>query len=126
MAGWNAYKSTLDIYLNSVDLSIDSYLKQEENVEEPVSGMVFDLTEKQMKKVKEWEKDQNAITLSHEKQTINKNHPNYFAYQQNWAIDFPLNCDLKYMFTPTGIGNIVKVEHSGTKSVIDITDYDNF
>ena len=59
--------------------------------------MKFELSDKDMEKVRKWEKKQNKICGS------SKNL-------------------LTYEFTVTGIGNGIEVRHGGTGAVLDLTD----
>lgn len=70
---------------------------------------MFSLDEKQIEKLEKWNQEQEAKAA--EKQ--GKKEPYYGA----------IGGALTYMFTPTSLGLVAKVEHGYTKETIDLTNY---
>jgi len=64
--------------------------------------MQFNISDEDMKKIKEWNKKQNKKTGT-----------DYYG---------AIGGQLTYSFTPTGLGCIVEVIHGVTKEKLDLTD----
>lgn len=76
---------------------------------------MFTLSQKELEQIAEWAKEQDAFVITAQQERGEAgNRPNYGA----------IGGELTYMFTPTGIGTIVKVVHAVTKAELDLTVYD--
>ena len=69
-----------------------------------IEQMKFELTDEDMLKVREWQKEQNK-----------KRGSDYYG---------AIGGELTYSFTPNNLGCVVIVEHGVTKEELDLTDYD--
>jgi hypothetical protein len=72
---------------------------------------VFGLNESQKRKLSDWERELEAKIKAKEGYS-----PYYGA----------TGGQLTFMFTPTNLGVVVKVEHCYTKETIDLSEYENW
>lgn len=92
--------------------------------------MNFELNENQLRKLFAWKiiEDKSAIKL--QKKNVKKEDPVYSVFKESWDIGFPYSSSiegvLQYIFTPSGIGTTIYVEHKITGEVIDLTEYENW
>ena len=89
--------------------------------------MHFELDENQIKRLREWEAEQDAIALAEQKKSTNRNS---FAAIINDECNEPYygatGGSLTYEFTPNSIGMVIVVKHGYTKAELDLSDYDNW
>lgn len=75
--------------------------------------MNFGLNDEQVKKAAKWIEQQE--NFERKKQGLSSTESPYYG---------AIGGELTYSFTPTSLGIIEKIKHSGTGSEIDLTEYD--
>lgn len=76
---------------------------------------MFTLDEDQKKKIRVWLDEQDAAVRRN--QGLKDDEPPYYGAAGG---------EVTYIFTPTSIGVIARVKHSGTHKEIDVTPYDHW
>ena len=82
--------------------------------------MQFRLTEEEEIKVRAWKQEQDQIT--YEKQVKAGKYSSSLSHAKGKPEYGAIGGELTYLFTPTGLGCIVKVIHGGTHAELDLTD----
>jgi hypothetical protein len=71
--------------------------------------LTIELTSAQVRRLKQWQNEQNAKVAAKQK----KSYAYYGAIGGGFS----------FIYTPTSVGNVIKVMNSVTKEEIDLTDY---
>lgn len=77
----------------------------------------FELTPEELVEVSEWSAEQDAIIVERQRARGDQSDTPYYGASGG---------SLTYMFTPTSLGLVIKVEHGLTKNVLDLTDYESW
>lgn len=88
---------------------------------------VFYLSPEQRKTLDSFIYTQNMKSISYQKGTIDKNHPDFLSYKTCWDMNVPyagpVDALLTFEFTPTSVGVIIKARHNITNNTIDLTEW---
>lgn len=86
----------------------------------------FSFTDEEIEQIEAWLEEQEKIMMEHQKATITKDDPNYMWYQISWeggyAYTGAIGADHSFVFTPTSIGTLRSVQHSGTGNQLHFND----
>lgn len=84
----------------------------------------FSLNENQLEAIAVWQNEQDRKVV--EEQKSRDDLPGYLTDNNTQPYYGAIGGALTYSFTPTSIGTVEKVFHSGTKQELDVTDYDSW
>ncbi len=87
---------------------------------------MFDLDEKQKQRLDAWNAEQDKIVLEYQRRTWTPVEFEEMTLDGQFPYYGAIGGHLTYKFTPTGIGTIVAVYHSGTQAEINLTDYESW
>jgi hypothetical protein len=89
--------------------------------------MKFELNAAQLAKLKAWEAEQDAEVLVRQRAEDHRNE-SFLATLAEAGIPYygAVGGQVTFEFTPTSIGDLVKVRHSGTGAKLDLTYEGNF
>lgn len=100
-------------------------LKQSLGFYKPV--MTFEVTQGQKDTIREW-LDEVIYPAAIAKQKLE--HPNDEAYKISWEMGVPycgaIGGDVKYTFSPTGLGDGLVVSTCWNDETLNVTDYDSW
>lgn len=84
----------------------------------------FRLDDAQLVAINLWAAEQDRKVI--EEQKSRDDLPGYLTDNNTQPYYGAIGGELTYSFTPTSLGTVEKVFHSGTKQELDVTDYDSW
>lgn len=88
--------------------------------------MRFDIDEKTLEKILVWHKEQDEIVLKRQREDVNKTAFQAALNEEGIPYYGAIGGELTYCFTPTSLGDILVVKHSGTKAELNVTNFDEW
>ena len=87
---------------------------------------IFSLTSEQEHKLKIWLEEQEKFLLQKQKNIMSESEWRDLTSNGEYPYYGAIGGGIRYMFNPTSLGVVVKVEYTPTGEQIDLTDYDQW
>jgi len=87
---------------------------------------MFSLSDKQQQKLNTWLEVQEKAFLEKQKLSMSASDWKHLTLDGKYPYYGTISGAIKYIFYPTSIGVVVKVEYTPTGDIIDLTDYDEW
>lgn len=84
---------------------------------------MFTLDSEQRAKIAAWNAEQDRLVLKQQRKKPSGDISRQMALDADQPYYGAIGGALTYCFTPTALGDIVKVQHAGTGAELDVSDY---
>lgn len=84
--------------------------------------MTFKINKQQLKKLDIWLQVQRLLAIEQQKLI----HKGEYLYEDAWHLGFPYGDGLSYIFSTTGIGDVIKVKYHPNDNEIDLSEYEKW
>jgi hypothetical protein len=85
--------------------------------------MKWEISEEILEKIRVWHKEQDDIVLKRQREDKDAHGFQQALNEHDIPYYGAIGGELTYCFTPTSLGDILIVKHSGTKAELDVTPY---
>jgi hypothetical protein len=87
---------------------------------------MFTLDPEQREKIASWNSGQDRLVLEKQRQAACGDIARQMAVEADQPYYGAIGGALTYCFTPTALGDVVKVKHAGTGAELDVSDYSSW
>jgi hypothetical protein len=84
---------------------------------------MFTIDSEQRTKIAAWNAEQDRLVLEKQRQAASGDIARQMAVEADQPYYGAIGGALTYCFTPTALGDVVKVKHAGTGAELDVSDY---
>lgn len=90
----------------------------------------INLDEDQVQQYNDWTREQNILAIKKQKENSYARSAHITVMKESWDMGYPYGGAIggaeTWMITHTSIGTIIKIKHTFTENVLDLTDYNSW